>query len=70
MTHGISLMLCYLNFSQNKAALLKSLKIDLEALERSLEIQDKEGKKIVIKKPLKQTARLKHSIGDYNPKAF
>ena len=54
-----------------KATVLKSLKIDSEALERSLEIQDKERKKrsTAMKAPKRITRSAKNTT-EYNPGGF
>ena len=56
------------NFGYQKATVLKSLKIDSEALERYLEIQDKVRKKrsTAIKAPKRITRSAKNTT-EYNP---
>ena len=59
------------NFGYQKATVLKSLKIDSEALEKSLEIQDKERKKrsTAMKAPKRITRSAKNTT-EYNPGGF
>ena len=59
------------NFGYQKATVLKSLKIDSEALERYLEIQDKVRKKrsTAIKAPKRITRSAKNTT-EYNPWGF